>query len=143
MGLLTRCGWRLVNDLKALFFHRNPCKRSRNCMAYLSRVRTDSCCRELQATMDERKRANYGHLKSCGSWHLERLPRRVTQTMSQSHKLCFAHETSSLGTQVRAFTRSAHAHRRPSNIRRLSSVMSVPRLHGQTHGVICCVGGDL
>ena len=53
-------------------------------MAYLSRVRTDSCCRELQATMDERKRTNYGHLKSCGSWHSERLPRRVTQTISSS-----------------------------------------------------------
>ena len=38
---------------------------------------------------------------------------------------------------------SRHTRRRPSNIRRLSPVMSVRRLHREAHGGISCVDGDL
>ena len=73
---------------------------------------------------------------------------RVAPTMPSSaketnHKLCLAHEPSSLDAHIQTFTRSTHTHRRPSNTRRLSSVMSVRRLHREVHGGICCADGDL
>ena len=67
----------------------------------------------------------------------------VVRQPSQNHNLCLAREPSSPGTHIRTSTRSAHTHRRPSNVRGLSSVMSVGRLHREAHRGTCSVDGEL
>ena len=132
-------------------FNSNLSKTSRNRMAYCARLRTDSSgYRELNATMHENEHegaritamirdVGHGIWSGCrGVWPK---PSRASP-ISQNHKLPLS-LASSPCTHTRTFTPPARTHRRPSNIRRLSSGMRVRELHREVHGGICCVDGDI